>query len=106
MRGYGKYSNIITIDPQTLKYDILVEGSRYSFFSGVNGTHEITEYGTVLVTSSQQGRAFELDRNGEVVFDFVNVYDADANETLHLSETKFLKSDFFQFDEAPQCGRS
>ena len=81
----------------------MVDGAKYNFFSSINGMHQVTEHGTTLVTSSRQGRVFEVDRNGEVVFDFVNVYSAEANEVLHLSNALFLSSDFFQFDKPPEC---
>jgi hypothetical protein len=70
-RGYGRHSNIIAIDPRTFEYETHVDGSKYDFYSRANGMHEIAEFGTVIVTSSTQGRAFEVGRNGEVVFDFV-----------------------------------
>lgn len=104
--GKGKVSHIKAIDPQTYDYNVLVDGSRYNFFSIINGEHQLTEHGTILITSNTQGRVFEVDGRGEVVFDFLNVYDFKGNETLHMSKAIFLSPDFFNFDRFPKCGDS
>jgi hypothetical protein len=100
-RGVGEYSNIVTIDPQTLKSKILIDGSQYQFYSVINGMHELTSTGTVMVTSSTQGRIFEVNRDGEVVFDFVNRFSPDR--TLHVSNARYLGKDFFHFQTPPNC---
>ncbi|MEE8512777.1 MAG: arylsulfotransferase family protein [Acidiferrobacterales bacterium] len=102
-RGVGEHSNIIAIDPQTIKFENMVAGSRYEFFSRINGMHEVTNAGTILVTSTTQGRIFEVNGDGKVVFDFVNLFDADVNQTLHVSNARFLGPEFFQFEELPSC---
>ena len=66
--------------------------------------HEVTSAGTVLVTSSRQGRIFEVNRDGRVVFDFINQFDAAAGEALHVSNARFLGPDFFDFEKLPACG--
>ncbi len=81
----------------------MVAGSRYEFFSRINGMHEVTNAGTILVTSTTQGRIFEVNGDGKVVFDFVNLFDADVNQTLHVSNARFLGPEFFQFEELPSC---
>ncbi len=103
VRGVGEHSNIIAIDPRTLKSEILVAGSKYELFSLVNGMHEVTSAGTTLVTSTTQGRIFEVNGDGKVVFDFINLFNADANQTLNVSNARYLGPEFFQFDEPPSC---
>jgi hypothetical protein len=100
-RGVGEYSNIVAINPQTLKSEILVDGSQYQFYSVINGMHELTSAGTVMVTSSTQGRIFEVNRDGEVVFDFINRFTPDR--TLHVSNARYLGKEFFDFQTPPNC---
>ncbi len=104
-RGINMHSNIIAIDPRTYKSRITLAGSKYDFYSSINGMHEIGEQGNVLVTSSTQGRIFEVNNNGKVVFDFVNRYSDDAKSALHVSNARFLDADFFEFDTPPVCGK-
>jgi len=87
-RGRPVFSEIISIDPAANTHRTLVDGEPYNFHSNFNGHHHTSEAGTVLITSSTQGRVFEVDlKTGENVFDFLNAYDRDEGRMLHLSET-------------------
>jgi outer membrane protein assembly factor BamB len=91
--GAPRASSIVTIDPEAQTHRTLIDGRKYDFFSKINGRHEVTADGTVLITSSTQGRVFEVDlATGRVIFDFVNAYDWDAGQTLHMSDA-FLIDD-------------
>lgn len=102
-RGVGEHSNIVAIDPGSYEHRILIDGSKFDFYSGINGMHQITDRGTILVTSSTQGRVFEVDQKGEIVFEFLNVYDAESAKTLRLSNARYLPTDYFDFEEHPTC---
>lgn len=102
-RGVGKYSNIIVIDPKTFAFETLLDGEKYDFRSTFNGMHQITDHGSILVSSGLQGRLFEVDRNGEVIFDFINSYSLEHERALRVSEARYLKSDFFSFEGFPTC---
>jgi len=103
-RGSEPASTIVAIDPRSHSHHTLLDGARYGFYSRTNGRHQVTDRGSVLVTSSRQGRVFEVDlKNGEVIFDFVNVYDRAAGQTLHLSEAFALRPDFFTTDAFESC---
>lgn len=99
-----KYSNIVTINPRTFESNIPLKGAAYNFYSPYNGMHEVTSAGTLLVTSSRQGRVFEVNREGDVVFDFVNSFAANKDQALHVSNARFLGQNFFEFDKPPTCG--
>ena len=47
----------------------------------------------IAISSPQQGRVFEVDESGEVVFEFVNRYD--DKRTLIVSELLTLPLDYF-----------
>lgn len=57
--------------------------------------------GDLIVTSSKQGRVFEVDETGRVVFDFVNTYNDQDGLRALVSEAIALPVDFFK--EMPTC---
>ena len=86
-RGAPLTSTIVSIDPRAHAHEVILEGSSHDFYSRTNGHHQLTEDGTAFVTSSTQGRVFEVDLStGKKVFDFVNAYDWQDGRTLHMSE--------------------
>ncbi|MEM9386107.1 MAG: arylsulfotransferase family protein [Pseudomonadota bacterium] len=86
-RGIVRGSTIVSVDPREGTHRVLVDGERYGFFSRFNGHHQVTPYGSALITSSTQGRVFEVDlETGNVLFDFINSYNWSKDQTLHLSE--------------------
>lgn len=91
-RGFGTrqppfHSDIVTLDPFSGERRVILNGSDHDFFSFINGRHTLTPNGILSVTSSTQGRVFEVDPDtGEIVFEFINAYDWDEGRTLHLSE--------------------
>ena len=58
-RGVTPASTIVAIDPRAQRHHTLLDGADYGFYSSANGRHEITDAGTLLITSSKQGRVFD-----------------------------------------------
>ena len=102
-RGVGDHSKIVAIDPATFRSEVLLDGADHEFYSAVNGNHQITPGGGILVVSSTQGRIFEVDGQGRLVFDFVNLYDEPANKTLHVGDAAFLEAGYFDTARLPAC---
>ena len=108
---HRKYSNIIELDPATFKHRVLLDGEKYNFYTWIQGKHQRLPNGGLLVTSSQQGRVFEVDGEGNITFDFLNIYAEDKAKKAYkgekgmliLSEARFLPTNFF--GELPQCGQ-
>lgn len=98
-----QYSDIIAINPNTLESRVIVDGKKFSFYSETNGDHESSEFGTRMIASTTQGWVFEVDRNNELVFSFVNNYDSDNNRSLNLSEAQRLPTDYFEEEFWLQC---
>lgn len=94
-------SNIIEIDPVSFAHHKALPGEPYDFYTWQRGKHQATPGGGFLVTSTQQGRVFETNADGEIVFEFVNDYREDGKR-LVLSEAFFLPEDFF-VDDLPDC---
>ena len=86
-RQAAQASTIVEIDPTNHAHRVIVDGNDYDFYSEINGHHLVTADDTVLITSSTQGRVFEVDlETGDTVFEFVNAYEWGQGRTLHLSE--------------------
>jgi hypothetical protein len=94
------HSSIVEIDPTTYKHRTMVAGEDYNFYTFHRGTHQVIMGDAVLITSPDQGRVFETDGEGNIVFDFINTYD-DGHRILSLSEGVFLPTSFFK--ERPEC---
>lgn len=93
-------SSIVEINPRTYKSQVLVDGKKYRFYTPIQGKHQILPEGGVLITSPQQGRVFEVDAKGKVVFEFLNLYD-NQNRLLCVSQAVLLPTDYFR--ELPKC---
>lgn len=86
-RGAARVSTIVSVDPKTNVVRTVVDGRDYDFYSNFNGTHQYTDFGSVMVASFAQGRVFEVDlATGRKVFDFINTYEWANGRTLHISD--------------------
>lgn len=96
------HSHIIEIDPETFETRRLIDGRDHDFYSWHRGKHQLLESGHVLVTSSAQGRVFEVAPDGSLTFDFLNLYTPDQG-ALVVSEARYLPMNYFE--ELPVCDR-
>lgn len=94
-RGTRHHSDIVSVEPGSLDTRILLHGKDYEFLCMINGRHRLTDAGTLLITSSTQGRVFEVDSAGRVVFEFVNLYDAKKQLSLHVSNAMYFGDESF-----------
>ncbi len=94
------YSRIQEIDPRSFEVSVPVPGEPYEFYTWHRGKHDAVPGGGFLVTSTEQGRAFEINAGGEIVFDFINRYQQGGGH-LVVSEARFLPTDYFE--EFPSC---
>lgn len=102
---HGKVSRIIRIDPATRNYEVAFEGSdKAPFYTGIRGKHEHLANGNVLVTEPQGGRAFEVDGQGDIVWEYRNTFDDDRN--LLISKAMVLPTDFFEAGALRNCDAS
>jgi hypothetical protein len=94
------FSSIVEIDPKTFASKELLKGGDYDFYSPVRGKHQLLPDGGILVTSAQQGKVFEVDAKGKVVFELINRYE-DGKTNLMVSEARFVPLDYFK--NRPKC---
>ncbi|MEJ8573164.1 arylsulfotransferase family protein [Microbaculum marinum] len=87
------YSEIVKLDPRTMQRQVLVDGRNLDFYSRIRGKHQVLPDGNVIVTSAQQGRAFEITPEGEMAFEIVNFRPGDEAVNYVLSEVLWLPPD-------------
>ena len=97
------HSQIIKIDPKTYKTSVIYDGRGENFYTWMRGKHQVLANGHIAITSPQQGRVFEVNQQGEVVFEWINRYD--EQRALIVSEIIHLDEDFFELplDQLSQC---
>ena len=70
-------SRILEFDPRTEATEVLYEGSKAEpFYVFRMGKNQRLPNGNILVTEPDPGRAFEITPQGEIVWEFINPYDA------------------------------
>lgn len=68
-------SRIITLNTDDQE-EVCYEGTEEKpFYTGIMGKHQWLENGNLLITSSMEGRAFEVNNNGETVWEHYNYVD-------------------------------
>lgn len=95
-KGGTRYggSNILEIDPAT--HAVSVRYGRTPaerMFTHERGKHQPLPLGHVLVTEANAGRAFEIDDQGQIVWEFVNRYD-ERDAALITEATRYPASYF------------
>lgn len=103
-RGRG-YSRIVSINPLSRGMRVLFDGNKNDFYTRESGKHQITGNGNLLVTSAMQGRAFEVEPNGNMVFDILNTKPGSNEFNYYLSEAVWLPLDSFDFSGEISCAK-
>jgi hypothetical protein len=87
-------SNILEVDPKSGNARILYGGKPgQELLSVIKGNVEVTPGGGLLITEAQGGRVLELDASGNLVWQYVNRYDAD--EVAELGEARLYPAEYF-----------
>lgn len=86
----GDYSRIVVIDPKTGEISVPVDGRKSGFYSLARGKAEQLPGGGFQVASAFQGRIFETDADGNVVFDVVNPRDGSPDLMFMTTQAFFI----------------
>ncbi|MEX2409422.1 MAG: arylsulfotransferase family protein, partial [Rhodovibrionaceae bacterium] len=88
-------SQIVAIDPQTMDTEVLFEGGEETpFYSWRRGKFQQLPDGRLLIVESERGRVFMIDAEGELIFEYNNVFDETRNGVLGAAY--FLPPDYFE----------
>ena len=91
-------SSIMIHDPVTRETSLLYEQTPETpFFTDVMGKHERTPNGNLLVVETKAGRIFEITDQGEIVWEFINRFDADR--IAQMAEATRLPNDYFTVED-------
>jgi hypothetical protein len=70
------FSSILELDPRTGATTVRYSGAPGKpMYTEFRGHHQYLDNGNVLITESNSGRVLEVDREGTVVWEFINRYD-------------------------------
>lgn len=95
------YSEIVSIDPKSFDTKVVFDGRGENFYTRIRGKQQTLEQGHLVITSPQQGRAFEVDRTGKPVFEVINRIPGDPSKNYVISEMRWLPPDYFEKDFRP-----
>jgi hypothetical protein len=96
-------SRIIDVDPRDFEVKTVLDGGNYDFYSSARGKHQRLPDGSILLVSSYQGRALEVDPEGRVTFEFLNNREDNDDRVYMLSDAQWFSKDYFEFDSFPEC---
>lgn len=99
------YSRIVNISPASQSTRVVCDGRGSDFYSRIRGKHQFTPSGNLLITSPQQGRVFEVDPSGNVVFEIFNTKPGSKEFNYPLSEAIWISSDAFDFAQDFPCAK-
>jgi hypothetical protein len=72
-QGLGRHSRVLELDPSTQRILWSYRGDEENgFFSATLGSCQRLPNGNTLITESEAGRAFEVTRENEIVWEFRN----------------------------------
>jgi hypothetical protein len=72
----GSHSRIVVVSARNHQVRVLYSGSaEQPFYTDLMGKHQWLPNGNILITESTEGRAFEIDPKGELVWEYFNLID-------------------------------
>ncbi|MEM7507507.1 MAG: arylsulfotransferase family protein [Pseudomonadota bacterium] len=91
-------TNIVLIDPASRRTEIAY-GSRegQEMLSHVRGKHDPVPGGGFIITEFDAGRAVQVDREGRVVWEYVNEYDAE--NVAEITEARIYPRAYFSVSD-------
>jgi hypothetical protein len=82
-RGLGELSRVIEFLPDTQEVTWRFEGNEENRFYSIScGANRLLPNGDVLITETDGGRAIEVTRGGEIVWEFLNPHRGGENDEL------------------------
>ena len=74
--GFGQQSRILLLNANSGELVTYFSGNEsIPFYTDIMGKHQWLANGELLITDSKNGRAFQLDKNRKLVWEFINLLD-------------------------------
>ncbi len=90
-------TTILSLVPRTGDTSVLYGGREgQQLLSVLRGKHDPVPGGGLFITEFEAGRAFEVDADGQIVWEYINRYD-DKN-VLEISEARLLPPEYFDVE--------
>jgi len=106
-RGNNGKSKIVEVNPLSQKIAWTYKGTpAQEFFSMTAGTTERLPNGNTLITESNNGRAFEVTPEGEIVWEFFNPYRTGENNELIAALYDVVRLDRNRFEWLVQSSKT
>ena len=99
------YSRIVRITPFSNQVEVALDGRTNDFYTRIRGNHQFTAAGNLLVASTQQGRAFEVDRDGQSVFELYSTRPGSDEYNYPLSDAQWFALDSVDLEKDYACGK-
>ena len=93
------YSQIVSIAPESFHIKVLYDGRVNDFYTRIRGKHQFTDTGNLLVTSSQEGRIFEVNPDGDIVLEIFNTKPGSDDFNYSVSQAIWFPPNAFNFAE-------
>jgi hypothetical protein len=88
-------SRILELDPLSGSVNEIYAPGASIFFTPILGKQQQLDNGNYLVTEGTQGRVFEIDRTGKLVWEFTNYWDED--EIVWIEEGTRYPREYVEF---------
>ncbi|NOD36594.1 MULTISPECIES: arylsulfotransferase family protein [unclassified Ruegeria] len=95
-------TNIIAVDPVSRETEVIFgEQLGEEMLSVIRGEHQLLENGGMLITEFDAGRVLEVNADGQIVWEYVNLYNDDF--VGEITNSALFPADYFQ-GELRSCG--
>ncbi|MGI9291608.1 MAG: arylsulfotransferase family protein, partial [Gammaproteobacteria bacterium] len=73
---FGQQSRILLLNARSDEITVLYEGDeKFPFYTPIMGKQHILNNGHMIITDSVNGRGFETNASGEVIWEYINIVD-------------------------------
>ena len=79
--SHNKFSRIVALNVSTYDMSVLLDGKHFGFSNAIHGNHQILEDSSIVVVDFK-GRVIHADKEGKLLFSFLNSFDQTKNLTL------------------------
>ena len=97
------YSRIVSIAIPSNSTRVVLDGSVNDWYSRIRGNHQITEVGTLLISSPQQGRVFEVDSDRQFVLEIQNNMPGTEYFNYFIVDAIWLPFEALDLSKDPSC---